>query len=116
MRKNDARFKVLTAASMKIRPFYNAAPCSLVGADRRFRGSYRPHHQGDVIHCPDDGGSTPLWNVGSTPTKLHGATSQKTLIFMLKNYFSKAYKRALFISKAIRRAGKGATAYLYAVT
>jgi hypothetical protein len=30
------RFQVLTAASMKIRAFWDVAPCSLVGVDRRF--------------------------------------------------------------------------------
>jgi hypothetical protein len=33
------RFQVLTAASMKIRAFWNVAPCSLLGVCRRFRGA-----------------------------------------------------------------------------
>jgi hypothetical protein len=41
------RFQVLTAASMKIRAFWDMAPCSLVAVDRRFRGAYCLHHQGD---------------------------------------------------------------------
>jgi hypothetical protein len=41
--------------------FWNTAPCSLVGVDRRFRGAYFIHHQGDD---PDDGGSTHLSYVG----------------------------------------------------
>jgi hypothetical protein len=32
------RFQVLTAASTKMRAFWNIAPCSLVEVDRRFRG------------------------------------------------------------------------------
>jgi hypothetical protein len=40
------RFQVLTAASMKIRVFWDIPPCSLVGLDRRFRGAYFPHPQG----------------------------------------------------------------------
>jgi hypothetical protein len=32
-------FQVLTAASMKKTAFWNIAPCSLVEADRRFRGA-----------------------------------------------------------------------------
>jgi hypothetical protein len=32
----SVRFQVLTAASMKIRAFWNIAPCSLVGVDRCF--------------------------------------------------------------------------------
>jgi hypothetical protein len=39
------RFQVLTAASMKIRAFWDVAPCSLIGVDRRFRGLYCLHHQ-----------------------------------------------------------------------
>jgi hypothetical protein len=42
----DVRFRVLTAASMKMRAFWYIAPCSL-GVDRRFRGAYCLHHQGD---------------------------------------------------------------------
>jgi hypothetical protein len=63
------RFQVLTAASIKIRAFWVVAPCSLVGLDRRFRGAYCLHNQGDDIHR-------------STPTRLNGATSQKTIIFI----------------------------------
>jgi hypothetical protein len=32
-----------------------------------------------LTHCPDDGGSMHLWNVGSTSTWLHGTASQKTV-------------------------------------
>jgi hypothetical protein len=45
------RFQVLTAASMKIRTFWDIAPCILVGVDRHFRGAY---------FRPDDGESTYL--------------------------------------------------------
>jgi hypothetical protein len=38
----------------KMDVFWVVAPCSLVEVDRRFRGSYRLHHQGD------DGGSMHL--------------------------------------------------------
>jgi hypothetical protein len=48
------RFKVLTAASMKMTAFWDIAPCSLIEVDRRFRGAYCVHHQGD------DGGSKHL--------------------------------------------------------
>jgi hypothetical protein len=48
------RFLVLTAASMKFRLFWDVAPCSHVEVDRRFRGAYCLHHQGD------DGGSAHL--------------------------------------------------------
>jgi hypothetical protein len=55
---NVERLQVLTAAIMKIRAFWDVAPCSLVGVERRFRGAYCLHHQGD--ECPNDGGSTHL--------------------------------------------------------
>jgi hypothetical protein len=41
------RCQSLTATSMKMSVFWDVAPCSLVGNDRRFRGSYCLHHQGD---------------------------------------------------------------------
>jgi hypothetical protein len=41
------RLQVLTAANMKKRAFWDIAPCSLVGTDRRFRGAYYLHHEGD---------------------------------------------------------------------
>jgi hypothetical protein len=41
------RFQVLTAASMKTTAVWDTAPCSLVEADRRFRGAYWLHHDPD---------------------------------------------------------------------
>jgi hypothetical protein len=41
-----ARFQVLTAACMKIRAFWDIAPCSLIVVDHHFRGVYCLHHQG----------------------------------------------------------------------
>jgi hypothetical protein len=41
------RFQVLTEASMKFTVFWDVAPCSHVEVDRRFRGAYCLHHQGD---------------------------------------------------------------------
>jgi hypothetical protein len=32
---------------MEIRALWDVAPCSLVGLDRRFRGAYCLHYQGD---------------------------------------------------------------------
>jgi hypothetical protein len=58
--------------SMKVSVFWDAAPCSHVEVDRRFRGAY-------CLHRPDYGGITHLWNVRLTSTWLHSATSQKTL-------------------------------------
>jgi hypothetical protein len=65
----NARFQVLTAASMKITAFWDVASSS--GVDRRFRGAYCiPHTRQNAS-----------LNRRSTPTRLHGATSQKALIF-----------------------------------
>jgi hypothetical protein len=50
----SVRFQVLTVASMKIRAFWDIAPCGLLGVDLRFRDAYCLHHQGD------DGGNTHL--------------------------------------------------------
>jgi hypothetical protein len=41
------RFKILTAASMKMIVFWDLAPCGLVEIDLRFRGAYCLHHQED---------------------------------------------------------------------
>jgi hypothetical protein len=41
---------------MKFRVFLDVAPFSLIGVDRRFRGTYYLHHQGD--HRLEDGGGT----------------------------------------------------------
>jgi len=41
------------AASMKMRAFWDIAPCSLAGVYHCFRGAYCLHHQGDnfiVLH------------------------------------------------------------------
>jgi hypothetical protein len=61
---------------LKIRAFWDVAPCNL-GVDRSFRGAFCLHHQGD-----DPSQYAPLKR-RSTPTTLHGATSQKDLIFIL---------------------------------
>jgi hypothetical protein len=41
MKNGDSRYLKMTA-------FWEIAPCSLVEVDRRFRGAYCLHHQGDV--------------------------------------------------------------------
>jgi hypothetical protein len=51
--------------------FFCVAPCTLVDIDRRFRGAYFFHHQGDWRRW------APL-KFRSISTRLHGATSQKT--------------------------------------
>jgi hypothetical protein len=73
--------------SMKITVFWDIAPCSLVEGDWRLRGACCLHHQG--LH------SLPSWWRQYTPLKrcstsmrLHGAVSQKAVIFMF--YFEKS--------------------------
>jgi hypothetical protein len=39
------RFQVLTAASMKLKIFWDVLPCSSLNFDRRFRGTCCIHHQ-----------------------------------------------------------------------
>jgi hypothetical protein len=61
---------------MKVAVFWDVAQCSLAHIDRRSRGTYCLHHQGDD---DDDGGSKFLWNVGrylpnykvQHPTNIH---------------------------------------------
>jgi hypothetical protein len=43
----NLRFHVLTVASMKMKAFWGIAPYSLVEVDRRFRGAYCTHNQGN---------------------------------------------------------------------
>jgi hypothetical protein len=52
--------------------FWDTAPYSLVEVDRRFR----------IACCPDDGGSTHLWNVRAF-TSLYCAIAQKAVLFIL---------------------------------
>jgi hypothetical protein len=68
---------------LKFRVFWDVARCSQVDVERRFRGAYCLHHQGNHH-------SSPWWwrqyaplKYRSTSTWPHGATSQKTLNFML---------------------------------
>jgi hypothetical protein len=44
---NPVRFQVITAVSVKMTAFWDIAPRSLVEVNRRFRGAYCLHHQGD---------------------------------------------------------------------
>jgi hypothetical protein len=56
----NVKFQVLKAFNRKIRAFWDVVPSSL-GEERRFRCAYCLHHQSDeIIHRPDDGGSTHL--------------------------------------------------------
>jgi hypothetical protein len=45
------RLQVLTAASVKIKAFWDIAPCSLFKVDRRFRCTYCLHHQGVMVEA-----------------------------------------------------------------
>jgi hypothetical protein len=64
------------AVGMKIRAFWDIAPCSL-GVDWYFRGTYCLQHD-----HPDVGGKYAPLKHGSIPARLHGAISQKAPIFM----------------------------------
>jgi hypothetical protein len=46
---NNVRYQVLTTASMKTAGFWDIAPWSDVGVDRRFSRAYGVYHQGDLI-------------------------------------------------------------------
>jgi hypothetical protein len=65
------RFHVLTAATMKVTAFWDVEPCSLFEVDRRFRGAYCFHQQGD---CSEDG----------LPRKLSSSSPQTVQLPLLK--------------------------------
>jgi hypothetical protein len=44
---NSVRLRVLTAASIKVRAFWDIVLCDLTGVDQRFIGVYYLHYQGD---------------------------------------------------------------------
>jgi hypothetical protein len=52
-RHNCVRFQVLAASSMKMRVFWDIAPCSLAGVDRRFVLAYYILHQGIIALIMD---------------------------------------------------------------
>jgi hypothetical protein len=47
------RDEFLTAASMNMAVFWDVAPCSLVGTDRRFKGAYCLLRQSNDQYLPD---------------------------------------------------------------
>jgi hypothetical protein len=50
---------------MKITAFWDIVPSSLVEVDRRFRGVYCLHHQGNDRPCHNSGGLSPFSRRGS---------------------------------------------------
>jgi hypothetical protein len=64
------RFQNLTAPSVP-KVFCDIAPCTLIKVDWRLRRAYCVLHQDDYR----------VWKVGTTSTRLHGATFQKAVIF-----------------------------------
>jgi hypothetical protein len=70
-RESDVRFQVFTAASMKFRVFWDTAPYIQLKMDRRFRGAYCLHHQGDICSVlgdhPPPGSELRLTTVPSKP-------------------------------------------------
>jgi hypothetical protein len=71
------RFHVLMAASMNTIACWEIAPCNILVVDRRFRGVYYLHYQGDGWRQ-----YAPLKR-RSTTRRLHGAIPQKVIIFLL---------------------------------
>jgi hypothetical protein len=65
-----------TNSWLKMAVFLVVAPCSLVDVYRRFRDAYCLHHQGD-------GRQQASLKRRWTSTRLHGATIQKTVFFIL---------------------------------
>jgi hypothetical protein len=94
-RFNSMRFQVLTAASMKMKSFWDIEQCSLVGVDRRFRSAYCP-----IIRVI-------TLKRRSTPTRLHSRISQKALIFILMVF--QVRPGIYFFSTAASRSAVGPT-------
>jgi hypothetical protein len=78
------RFQVLTVANIKMTVFWEVAPCSLIEIERRFRGAYCLHRQGDVSsQLVNSSGQSPvphfgdldLWRISGTGTVLSPNTS-----------------------------------------
>jgi hypothetical protein len=60
---------------------WDETPCGPVDRCQCFKGTYCFHLQGTILNSAD-GGSKFLWNIGAClPTKLHGITSKKNVIF-----------------------------------
>jgi hypothetical protein len=74
-RLNKQGHEVVKWIHLKMRVFWDIAPCSLVGVDRHFRGTYCFHHQRDESPTKRR----------SVSVRLHGAISQVTVIFIKKN-------------------------------
>jgi hypothetical protein len=68
---------------MKMAVFWDVAPCSMVDTNRRFGGVCCLHHQGHRRR----------W----VPTGPHGATSQKTAIFILLLTYCQLIKRMILL-------------------
>jgi hypothetical protein len=79
-------FEVLTAVSMKMAVFWVVAQCSLVEVYQRFRGPCSLHHQGDeslmITHRSLIALMMEAARTSETSTRLHCATTQKTVIFI----------------------------------
>jgi hypothetical protein len=78
---NMVRLQVLTATSMKMTVLWNVASCSLVDTDRRFRGVYCIHHQGD------DGGSKHVQIVGEYQTTRRDTSKDLSHLSKISNMY-----------------------------
>jgi hypothetical protein len=77
MRNNSSMFMSRKLWGVKFRVFSDVAPCSHVEVDRRFRGASCLQHSSDNVR------QYASLKLRFTSTWLHGATSQKTLNFIL---------------------------------
>jgi hypothetical protein len=68
---------------LKIRAFWDVEPCSILGVVRRFRGAYCLHHDHEYIAVLMQAVRISETSVYPKKTTLHGATSQKAVIFIL---------------------------------
>jgi hypothetical protein len=70
---SEPKFELGTSEYEALDPDVLFAPCSLVEIIRCFRGAYYFHHQG---------GENATLELRTVFTRLHGATSQNTVIFI----------------------------------
>jgi hypothetical protein len=74
----SVRFEFLTVPNVKVTASWDIVLCSFIEVDRRFRGVYCRRYQRDRS---GDGGSKHLLERRLTSMGLHGAISQKAVLF-----------------------------------
>jgi hypothetical protein len=81
----NVRFQVLTVSSMNMTAFWDMAPCSLVEVARRFRGAF-------IALMIETVRTFETLKHRSISARLHGAMSQKAVIFKL--IFNKTHNKS----------------------